>query len=148
MKKMFAKLGMPSLLSLAFLLGGLFFGANSAQAQQTLTGTPGTSNLIKTNGTWKNVAEALAALNSEITNIDQTLATSNPANVVQLKMKMTVYAGIVEDLEIGSEVPLAAYTNYHELAPAANVDANPPTPGMTSGDWINLYNDMLELLTL
>ena len=147
MKKMFAKLGMPSLLSLAFLLGGLFFGANSAQAQQTLTGTPGTSNLIKTTGTWKTVTEALAALNSEITNIGQTLATSAPSNGAQLKMKMTVYAEIVSDLEVGAEVPVAAYDNYHEVAPAAGVDSRPATPGLNNGDWINLYNDMLELLT-
>ncbi len=148
MKKMFAKLGMPSLLSMAFLLGGLFFGANSAQAQQTLTGAPGSSNLIKISGSWKSVNDALAALNSEITYIDQTLASSAPSNGLQLKMKMTVYAEIVKDLEVGAEVPVAAYDNYYEYAPAAGVDSRPATPGLNNGDWINLYNDMLELLTL
>lgn len=147
MKKMFAKLGMPSLLSLAFLLGGLFFGANSAQAQ-TLTG-PATSSPFKVNATWKDVGTALSALNTEITYLNQTLDIGTP-NAPQLKMKLTIYTGIAKDLEIGEEVPVAGYNNYYRYSPTGpqnqSVDANPVIPGLTASDWTIIYNDMLGVL--
>ena len=148
MKKMFAKLGMPSLLSLAFLLGGLFFGANSAQAQ-SLVGTAGNSP-IKTTAPWKSVAAAKVALNNEIAYIDQTLATSTPSNGAALKMQMTIYTAIVKDLEIGVEVPVAAYNNFYHFSPTGpqnqSVDGNPAIPGITNGDWTNIYSNMLGVL--
>lgn len=150
MKKMFAKLGMPSLLSLAFLLGGLFFGTNSAQAQ-TLTGQAGASTSpIKTSAPWKAVGAAKDALNAEITYISQTLSNSAPSNGTALKMKMTIYIGIVKDLEVGVEVPVAGYNNFYRYSPTGpnnqSVDANPTVPGMSTNDWNNIYSDMLGVL--
>ncbi len=150
MKKMFAKLGMPSLLSLAFLLGGLFFGANSAQAQ-TLTGPAGVSaSPIKTTAPWKDVASAKVALNAEISYLDNALSNNQAGNASAAKIKMVIYQDIVKDLEIGVEVPVAAYNNYYRYSPTGpdnqSVDANPVLPGVSNNDWNTIYNDMLGVL--
>jgi hypothetical protein len=144
MKKMFAKLGMPSLLSVAFLLGGLFFGATSAQAQTTTAGAP--TPLIKTTGTWKSVPAAIATLNVQIAQIGQVLANSTPSNGTQLKVTMTIYKEIVIDLEQGIDTEKAAFTNYHEFAPGTGPVAHEAYP-LSNGDWSNIFNEMVSQLT-
>src|SRR5690348_2769492 len=111
MKKMFAKLGMPSLLSLAFLLGGLLFGATSVSAQTTAT--PQNTGPIKTLGAWKNSSDAKDALLQQIDALNLTL-NNGASNPNMLKVKLTIYQDIVVSLEEGVPVPDAALANFNK----------------------------------
>jgi catalase (peroxidase I) len=143
MKKLFAKLGMNSLLTVALVLGGLFFSANSAQAQ-TLTGAQQTTSGIKTTATWKNSNDALQALQDELTYIETSLNNS-PTN--ELKAKFYIYTDIKGNLESGMEVPNAALAGFYQHAPGSMEDTQ-VTPGMPQAAWTSVYNDMIGLLTL
>jgi hypothetical protein len=144
MKKLFAKLGMNSLLTVALVLGGLFFSANSAQAQ-TLTGAQQTTSGIKTTATWKNSNDALAVLNGEIQYLDQILTT--PSATLTEKFKFEIYTEIRTNLESGLEVPKAALAGFYQHAPGSMEDTQ-VTPGMPQAAWTSIYNDMIGLLTL
>jgi hypothetical protein len=144
MKKMFAKLGMPSLLTLAFLLSGMFFGAN-LQAQ-ALTAASLNSGGIKVAATWKNSSEALQILDAEIASLDQTLsANGGPSS---LKMKLTIYKEIKSLLESGLSVQVAAATAFYHYAPNGASDRAAAYPSINQGDWSVIYNNMISLLTL
>lgn len=147
MKKMFAKIGMPSILSLVFLLGGLFFGANTAQAQQ-LTDAPTTSVIKLPNGlSWKSKSDAVNALQTEINNIAQELNGGNASDPLYLKMQATVYYGTRTMLENGNDVPTSALNGFYAVAPSQGLDSSQNTPGMSQNDWSAIYNDLIYLLT-
>lgn len=143
---MFAKLGMPSILSLVFLLGGLLFSANSVSAQATLNSGQAPSP-IKTNATWKSSTAAKDALQAEIDGYTQLIDSSNPGNLLQIKMKILVYEAVVANLETGVDVANAAFAGYYKYAPGAHVD-NQAVFGMSNNDWSTLYVDMVTALTL
>ncbi|MEI6411398.1 MAG: hypothetical protein WCR52_18560 [Bacteroidota bacterium] len=147
MKKMFAKIGMPSILSLVFLLGGLFFSANTAQAQQ-LTDAPASSVIKLPNGlTWKSQSNAVNALQAEVNSIAQELNSGNANNPLYLKMQATVYSGTITRLESGSDVPTSALNGFYAVAPAQGLDSSHNTPGMSQNDWNAIYNDLITLLS-
>jgi len=142
---MFAKLAIPSILSLVFMLSGLFFGANSASAQ-TLSSQPVVAQQIKINGAWKSVGDAAAALQQEINTLDQILANSNPSNVEELKMRLTIYSEILVAIQDGTPIPVAAYNAFYKYKPINGVDVIPPTPGIPQFTWNAIYADMINLL--
>ncbi|MBU6341324.1 MAG: hypothetical protein KGS48_07520 [Bacteroidetes bacterium] len=147
MKKMFAKIGMPSILSLVFLLGGLFFSSNTAQAQK-LVDPAGTSVIKLPNGlTWKSKGAAVTALQTEINNIAQELNSGSASNPLYLKMQATVYLGTSERLDNGMDVPTAALNGFYAVAPAQGLDSSHNTPGMSQSDWNAIYNDLIALLS-
>jgi hypothetical protein len=147
MKKMFAKIGMPSILSLVFLLGGLFFSANTAQAQQ-LTDAPASSVIKLPNGlSWKSKGDAVNALQTEITSIAQELNGGGATNPIYLKMQATVYSGTLTLLENGTDVPTAALNGFYAVAPSQGLDSSHNTPGMSQNDWNAIYNDLIILLS-
>ena len=142
MKKMFAKLGMPSLLTLAFLLCGMFFGS-SLQAQ-TLTVAPTNNNTgIKVNANWKTSGQASTALEAAIAQLDQTLSSGlgTPAT----KMTFAVYSEVKSLLESGLSVPEATITGYNKFAPGGADRGN--DSGLSQGEWTNIYNGLLSVVS-
>lgn len=143
MKKVFAKLGMPSALAMVFLFGGLFLGSNSAAAQGTIASGQATSP-IKTTGTWATPSEAINVLTLEI-NALMPVLDANPTPA--LKMEIYVYETILGMIEGGLPVPNAAYNAFYSISPTAGVDGNPSVSGISTNDWNTIYNNMLDLLT-
>lgn len=147
MKKMFAKLEMPSILSLVFLLGGLLFSVNNVSAQNTQSQTSGTVFKIKTTGTWKSTNVAISALQQEINALGQLMNT-NPGNISEVKMRFIIYSEILSQIEGGKEISAAAYDTYYKYAPASGVDGHPATPGISQAAWSAIYTDMVNLLLI
>jgi hypothetical protein len=143
MKKMFAKLGMPSLLTLAFLLFGMFFGSN-LQAQALTAAAPNTGN-IKVLANWKTSTNALQALASEIASLDAIL--SSTGGTPALKMKYTIYVETKSLLEGGLEVPVAATTAFYHYAPGAGTDAAVDSP-LNQSEWNSIYSSLISLLSV
>ena len=137
----FPKFGFSAALRLAVLCCGMLFGAASVQAQSTLDNSPFQS------ATWLSSVDATAALVAEINGIEQTLASSQPFNTPQMKMKHTLYSGIVASIQDGMPVKGSAQLNYYKLAPSIGTDVA-PNPDMNANDWQNLFNDMVDLLTI
>jgi hypothetical protein len=137
----FPKFGFSVALRLMILCCGMLFGAASVQAQSTLDIPPFQS------ATWLSGVDATTALTAEIDGIDQTLAYSQPSNTHQLKMKHTLYSGILSSIQDGMPVNGAAQLNYYKLAPSTSTDVA-PDPDMNANDWQTLFNDMVNLLTI
>jgi hypothetical protein len=144
MKKLFAKLGMPSLMTVALVLGGLFFSSSSAQAQ-TLTGSQQPNTGIKTTATWKNSSAATQVLTAEIQYLDGLL--QGPNGTLESKMKYEIYLSVRTNIENGLEVPKAALAGFYQHAPGQMED-DQVTPGMSAAAWTSIYNSMIDLLTL
>ena len=140
---MFAKLGMPSLLTLAFLVFGMFFGSN-LQAQALTVAAPNTGN-IKILANWKASTAALQALAAEIASLDVIL--SSTGGTPALKMKYTIYAETKALLEGGLEVPVAATTAFYHYAPGAGTDAAVDSP-LNQSEWNLIYSNLINLLTV
>lgn len=149
MKKLFIKLGMPGLLSMLFLLGGLLLGANTASAQSSKLTNPDPLSPIKigANLQWLSSGDVIDALQAQIVGFENLLETSSPGNTLQIKMKLLVFEGIIASIESGLDVPSAAFHNYYEYAPAPFKDYQ-QIFGMSNNDWTELYNDMIALLTI
>jgi hypothetical protein len=141
MKKMFAKLGMPSLLTLAFLLCGMFFGS-SLQAQ-TLTVASTNTGGIKVNANWKTSGQASTAFEAAIAQLDQTL--SSGLGTPSTKMTLAVYTEVKALLESGLSVPEAAITGYNKFAPGGADRGN--DSGLSQGEWTNIYNGLLSVVS-
>lgn len=137
----FPKFGFSVAMRLAILCCGMLFGAASVQAQSTLDIPPFQS------ATWLSGVDATTALAAEVDGIDQTLAFSQPSNTQQLKMKHTLYTSIMTSIQDGMLVNDAAQLNYYKIAPSNHTDVA-PNPDMSANDWQNLFNDMVNLLTI
>lgn len=144
MKKLFATMGLPAVMTVVFLLGGLFFGAVDAQAQ-TVTGSQPTSP-IKAAVTWKTPQEVVPILQQELDFLSQQMA--NPGYEIKYKYQFMIYEGIIIRIEAGMPVANAAYYSFYEFAPSNEGVNSQSTPGITPAGWQAMYNDMISLLTL
>jgi hypothetical protein len=140
MKNLFAKLGVGSILSMTFLLGGLLFCTTSVQAQSVSGAAP--SGPIKTLGTWKTVDDATTAVTNALSQINTSLDNGSYPNVAKGKYKVAIYQGIYNSLSHGVSVPDAAFQNYYQFAPTPGVD-RPSVQGLNASDWSAIYTEML-----
>lgn len=140
---MFAKLGMPSLLTLAFLLFGMFFGSN-LQAQALTAVAPNSGN-IKILANWKTSSDALQALAAEIASLDAIL--SSTGGTPALKMKYSIYEEAKSLLEGGLSVPVAATTAFYQYAPAPGTDGAVGS-ALNQSEWNLIYNNLISLLSV
>ena len=132
---------MPSLLTLAFLLCGMFFGS-SLQAQSLTAATINTGG-IKVNANWKTSGQASTALEAAIAQLDQTL--SSGLGTPSTKMTFAVYSEVKSLLESGLSVPEATITGYNKFAPGGADRGN--DSGLSQGEWTNIYNGLLSVVS-
>jgi hypothetical protein len=143
MKKLFIKPGSTLLLSVVFLLSGLFFCTTSADAQ-TVNGTQQTVG-IKTNKQWLTENQATTALQTALTDLTN-LINAGPSNPTKVKAQIYVYNEILARLSNGASTPDASTQGYYHYAPNAGSDTS-AFQGLTGSDWSGIYNDMITLLT-
>jgi hypothetical protein len=137
----FPKFGYAAVLRMAILCCGMLFCTAAVKAQATLDIPP-----FQT-ATWLGGVEATTVLSAEVTGIEQALLYSQPSNMHQLKIKHTLYERIIGSIQDGMPVNDAAQLNYYRLAPSNHTDV-PADPDMSATDWQNLFNDMVNLLTI
>jgi len=141
MKNLFAKLGVGSIVSMAFLLGGLLFCTNSAQAQTVSGSAP--AGPIKTLGTWKSTADATTSISNNLALINNALDHGSYGNYAKGKMQVVIYQGVLNSLSDGMSVQDAVFQNYYQYAPAPGLD-RPADANLTISDWSAIYTELLH----
>ena len=145
MKKVFAnwKMSMTTL----FLVGGLMFVSNTAQAQLSST-LSGSVDIKGVTGTWESQSTALQLLLNEINGPIATALEQLPVQSSQFivwKYKGLLYEQVYNSIAQGVPVSKAVRVNYEHLSGASNIE--PVLSPLSPAEWQIIFNELVDLLT-
>lgn len=145
MNKFFAKLGMPSVLAVLFLLGGMLLGSDvQAQTIKQAAGPGIIKAGVSANFSWVTPNVAISRLNAEVAVMQAQIDAGNTSTVLQTKAKL--YEAIVYSLEKGWDTGVSVNSNYGEAAQINDMGQKTLTPGVSNSDWASIYQGLVDLL--